>query len=278
MKKIHNIETIAQNYKALFCDIWGVVHNGIEVYEEAVKALGKLKQNGKEIIFITNSPRSNLEIEQQLKKLNLYEDIYDAIVTSGDSTRSLLEQAPSRLFHIGSQRELSIIDGLDVELVEDNEAQAILCTGLFDNSPNELTAYEDILLKAKSRNLPFICANPDIQVLCGEQLLYCAGALAKLYVSMGGKALIAGKPHSSIYELAFSKLKANLSKEDILAIGDGLLTDIKGAHDYGLDAVFILDGVNKQHLMRGQDFDDVLVQDYVKSYNFSPLAYMEKLC
>lgn len=277
MKRIQNIEDISQNYQAIFCDIWGVVHNGLKAYEEAINALYKLKNVGKQIILITNSPRSNIDVAKQLKQLNINDDIYDFIITSGDLTRDLIEQSPSKIFYIGPEKAMRIMDGLNVERVEDVEAQAILCTGLFEHFENDLTLYEDILLKAKARNLPFICANPDIQVLYGEQILYCAGALAKLYSSMGGKTLIAGKPHSAIYDLAFSKLSGKIEKKDILAIGDGLVTDIKGAINYGIDAIYVLDGVNKQHLMVGQNFDDNMVQQYMQQHNFDPLGYMDQL-
>lgn len=274
MKKIETIEDISKNYKAIFCDIWGVLHNGVKVYNEAITTLTKLKQNGIQIILITNSPRLHKDVARELNKLNITPDMYDFIITSGDSTRDLIKQTPRKMFYIGPDKSLDIIDGLDVELVEDVEAHAILCTGLFDYFETNLSSYEDILLKAKSRNLPFICANPDIQVMYGEQIIYCAGALAKIYSTMGGNSLIAGKPHSAIYDLAFAKLVGNIDKNEILAIGDGLLTDIKGALNYGLDTIYILNGVNKEQLMVSQNFDDKLVVDFVQKHNIIPSAYM----
>lgn len=277
MKKIQTIKELDKSYKAIFCDIWGVLHNGVEIYNEALDILRELKQKNVQIILITNSPRLNTDVARQLEQLNITTDFYDFIVTSGDSTRDLIKKSARKMFYIGPDNALDIINGLDVELVEDTEAQAILCTGLFDYYETNLTLYEDILLKAKSRNLPFICANPDIQVMYGEQLIYCAGALAKIYSTMGGNSLIAGKPHSAIYELAYSKLKGEIHKNEILAIGDGLLTDIKGAVNYDLDAIYVLNGVNKEQLVKSQNFDDNLVNDFVKQYNIFPLAYMDML-
>jgi HAD superfamily hydrolase (TIGR01459 family) len=173
---------------------------------------------------------------------------HDAIVTSGDVTRELVvSHGGGRVFHIGPPRDNSIFDGLAVERVPLEKAHAVLCTGLFDDRNDKLSDYDPLFREMKSRKLEMICANPDKIVRNGERLLYCAGALADIYGEMGGKVLMAGKPFTPIYDLAMEiagKIRGrSITRSEVLAIGDGPETDIKGAADYGLDCLLVADGV-----------------------------------
>lgn len=277
MEKIKSLVDIADKYDVIFCDVWGVIHDGVVAYRDAIEVLLHLRNEGKKVIFITNSPRRNDTVAAQIAKLGVTDMYYDHIVTSGDATRSLIETSPRKLFYIGQDRALGIIDGLDVELVEEQEAQAILCTGLFEGLEKSLDFYNDILLRAKSRNLPFICANPDIHVWYGDELIYCAGALAKNYSLLGGNSLIAGKPHHIIYDIACRKLKQTICKSKILAIGDGLFTDIKGAINFGVDCVFIANGVEKLNYTVGSDINFEALQKFVEKHGLIPNTFMFSL-
>ncbi|KAA6205244.1 MAG: TIGR01459 family HAD-type hydrolase [Candidatus Tokpelaia sp.] len=249
---VTHLAEIDKQYDIILSDIWGVLHNGVRVYPAAKAALAKARAKGKIIILITNSPRPAADVIAQLTGFGLTPGSYDGIITSGDVTRSLIEQAPKRLFHIGPERDLSLLAGLSCELVEDYEAQAVLCTGLFHETEESPEDYRPLLQKLRGRNLPFICANPDIVVHIGGRELWCAGALAQIYTQLGGRTLIAGKPHAPIYEAAYAQAAARLGlagskavdKSRILAIGDGLMTDIKGADNQGLDCLFIAGGIH----------------------------------
>lgn len=280
MKKIESILDIIMPYKTLFCDIWGVVHNGVAIDLQVINLLLELRKKGINVILVTNSPRLSSQVKNQLKTMGVPEDAYDFIVTSGDATRELIEQGPRRLFHIGADQELHILDGLNNEIVELEEADGVLCTGLFDAEHDKLEDYHMLLQIARSRNLPFICANPDLQVWRGDQLLYCAGALAREYSLLGGRCFIAGKPHSAIYDLAYkcaASLGVEIKKSEILAIGDGLLTDIKGAFAFGIDSLYVVGGVDRENFMSDKGFSEALFKQFLKAHSFEPLAYMFSL-
>ncbi|MDN5249206.1 TIGR01459 family HAD-type hydrolase [Bartonella sp. TP] len=280
MEKIESLLDIITPYKTLFCDIWGVVHNGVKIDVQAVNLLVQLRKKSITVILVTNSPRLASEVAAQLKNIGVPEEAYDFIVSSGDATRELIEDGPRRLCYIGTDQELHILDGLSNEIVELEEADGVLCTGLFDAEHDKIEDYHMILQRARSRNLPFICANPDLQVWRGNQLLYCAGALAREYSLLGGRCFIAGKPHSAIYDLAYKRaasLGRKIKKSEILAIGDGLLTDIKGALAFGIDSLYVLAGVDRENFMLNNAFSEALFKQFLKSNALEPLAYMFSL-
>lgn len=200
-------------------------------------------------MLVTNSPRTAGGVEKQLDELGVVSTSYDAVVTSGDVTRTLmLDQGGGKLFQLGPARDDSIFDGLDVARVPLDQANSVLCTGLFDELNETPADYIPILKDIERRGLPMICANPDKIVRKGDLLIYCAGALADEFIKLGGKVLMAGKPHRPIYDLAVRTAaqlrKIAVTKDQILAIGDGPETDIKGAADYGLACVLITGGIN----------------------------------
>ncbi len=245
---ITRLEDVSGPYKVLLCDVWGVLHNGVRSFRPACDALARARESGKAVVLVTNAPRPAADVARQLQGLGVPDDTYDRLVTSGDATRRLIAEGARRIFHVGPDRDLSIYDGLDVELVEEFEAQTVVCTGLFDDDTETPDDYQEMLRRLRSRNLPFICANPDIVVEKGDRLIWCSGALARDYGQMGGRTLISGKPHAPIYQLALVQagevLGTPVNVRDVLAIGDGMLTDIKGAVDFGIDALYVSGGIH----------------------------------
>jgi HAD superfamily hydrolase (TIGR01459 family) len=243
------MKQLSDQYRVWFCDIWGVVHNGYHPFLSTTNALAKHRENGGTVILVTNSPRTSQGVVKQLHEIGVARESFDAVVTSGDVTRTLmLEHGGGKLFHLGPARDYSIYDGLAVQRVELQDAHAVLCTGLFDELNETPADYVPMLKDIKQRDLNMICANPDKVVRKGDLLIYCAGALAEEFSRLGGKVEMAGKPFTPIYDLAV-KIAGQLrnltvSKDQILAIGDGPETDIKGAADYGLACVLITGGIN----------------------------------
>lgn len=278
---IETLDTITDRYAALLCDVWGVVHNGVEPFLDAAGALHRARQNGLAVVLITNSPRPHDGVEAQLSSIGVPEHAWDRIVTSGDVTRDLIRAAPRRLFHVGSDRDLAIYDGIDCELVEEFEADAVVCTGLFDDETEQPEDYADMLRRFRSRNLPFICANPDIVVERGDDLLWCAGALARDYSQLGGRTLIAGKPHRPIYESALKAacdvLNREVSAEEVLAIGDGMLTDVKGAADNGCDVLYVSGGIHSRDYGDPLDPDIERLSEFLEKHGHRPVAVIPRL-
>lgn len=242
------MKTISATYPVWFCDIWGVVHNGYKPFANTVATLARHRANGGIVVLVSNSPRSEAGILKQLDEIGVARNAYDAAVTSGDVTRNLMAEAPShRLFHLGPDRDTSIFQGLAVERVPLAEAGAVICTGLFHDDRETPDDYEALLTEMKARKLPMICANPDKMVRKGDKLLYCAGALAERFATMGGAVSMAGKPFAPIYELARRKAEAArggpVSAAEILAIGDGPETDIRGAANQGIACLYVSGGV-----------------------------------
>lgn len=235
-------------YAAVFCDVWGVIHNGVQASREACAALQAARRKGLAVILVTNAPRPHGAVEAQLRSLHVPDDAWDRVVTSGDVTRELIRAAPRRVFHIGPERDLSIYDGLDAELSDEREADAIVCTGLADDTAETPETYAEVLRRLRGRDLPMICANPDVMVERGGAPVWCAGALARDYAQLGGRTLIAGKPFAPIYVAAMRAaeeiLARTVERREVLAVGDGMLTDIKGAADFGLDTLYVSGGVH----------------------------------
>ena len=242
------MKNLSAQFPVWFSDIWGVVHNGVTPFHGACHALSQHRKKGGIVILVTNAPRPASDVRAQLAEIGVPADCYDRVVTSGDVTRTLMvEHGCGKLFHIGTPREVTIFEGLDVKRVDMNQAHAILCTGLVHDTRETPDDYAGMLTDLKALKLPMICANPDKIVRKGDRILYCAGALAEKYAQMGGLVYMAGKPFAPIYELAMRHAAElsnhNIQKSDVLAIGDGPETDIRGAADFGLDVVLIADGV-----------------------------------
>lgn len=280
-RMIASLEEASGRYGVLLCDVWGVVHNGETAFAEAAEALAAARARDIAVVLITNSPRPHQGVEAQLRALGVPDEAWDRVVTSGDVTRDLIAAGPRRVFHLGPDQDHAIFHGLDVELVEDFEADAVVCTGLFNDEVETPETYADLLMRLRSRNLPFICANPDIVVERGDRLIWCAGALARDFTQLGGRTLIAGKPHAPIYEAALKAatevLGREVSRSEVLGIGDGVMTDVKGAADNGIDALFISGGIHARDYGDTLSPDPVKLAAFLEKHGYRPVASMPRL-
>lgn len=278
---IGSLDAVTDRYAAVLCDVWGVLHNGVDAFAEAGQALRRAREKGLAVVLITNSPRPRDGVEAQLAAIGVPGDAWDRVVTSGDVTRDLIRAAPRKLFHLGPERDEVIYDGIDCELVEEFEADAVVCTGLFDDEAEKPEDYAEMLQRLRSRDLPFICANPDIMVERGERLIWCAGALARDYTRLGGRTLISGKPHRPIYVAALQAASEVLGREvtasEALGIGDGMLTDIKGAADNGLDVLYVSGGVHAADYGDPLAPDPVRLSEFLERHGHRPVAVIPRL-
>ena len=243
-----NLSRILDRYSAIFCDVWGVIRDGHALLPDAIEALQQARSGGRPVVLVSNSPRPSSDLARQLDLMGAPGDAWDGIVTSGDATRlALAEKSPGPFFKIGPPGgDDRLYDGLEIEFSDTEAARAIVCTGLVGTLGDHPDDYRELFADLVARGLPMVCANPDIVVQVGDELVWCAGALARLYREMGGACVIAGKPHKPIYELAYLRLgQAGWSsdRDSVLAIGDGPETDLAGASRMGLDALFIGDGI-----------------------------------
>lgn len=251
---IDSLDAVADRYRIAYVDLWGCLHNGYEPFWPAVEALRRFKARGGAVVLLTNAPRPRKAVERQLDKIGVPRDCWDVITTSGDSARAAMwEGAVGRkVYHIGPPHDYSFFEPMSlfadappIERVPLREAEGIVCTGPFDPHADPAVNRPDFLW-AKNAGLKLICANPDIVVDRGEVREWCAGALAKLYAEMGGESLYFGKPHPPIYDLAARRLAQIGVDPDpaaTLCIGDGIITDVKGAMGEDLDCLYITGGL-----------------------------------
>jgi HAD superfamily hydrolase (TIGR01459 family) len=278
---IASLEDVSKAYSAILCDVWGVVHNGESPFPVAASALARAREAGIPVVLITNSPRRRADVVAQMNAIGVPPSAYDRVVTSGDVTRDLIAEGPRKVFHIGADRDLTLYDGLDVELVEEFEASGIVCTGLFDDEVEKPDDYTELLQRLRARNLPFICANPDIVVERGERIIWCAGALARDYAQLGGRTLIAGKPYAPIYRVAMNEVADILGRPvergEVLAIGDGMLTDVKGAADNGFDVLYVSGGIHARDYGDASRPDPARLSAFLEKHGYRPVAVIPKL-
>ncbi|WP_181705932.1 TIGR01459 family HAD-type hydrolase [Chthonobacter rhizosphaerae] len=262
---VPGLSALAPRFDGIICDVWGVLHNGVIGYTAAGEALRRYRQEtGNRVVLLTNAPRPAAEIEVILDRFSIPRDAYDAIVTSGDVCRTLLAEGDARrAYHLGPDRDLPLFAGLDLALVPEADAEIVVCTGLFDDDTETPEDYRASLSRILARGLPFYCANPDIVVERGDRLIYCAGAIAQLYAEMGGKVIIVGKPHAPVYDVAIGTLirlsGRPLPKERILAIGDALPTDVKGAYGQGIGVLMVTAGIHAADFGPADQPDPALV-------------------
>ena len=241
---VSSVKEIGSRYRAWLVDIWGVMHNGHSAFPRAAAATRAFRESGGVVVLLSNSPRPSPDVQAQLRQFGVPDEAYDATVTSGDLTRHELgKYEGARVFHLGPERDLPIFAGLDVSLSDWQDADVMVCSGPFDDETETPDDYVDLFRQMAARKLPMICANPDQLVERGQRLIYCAGALASAYEKAGGAVVYAGKPHGPVYDLAFETIArlagSTVGKDEVLAIGDGVHTDIAGAGNYGLNALFV---------------------------------------
>jgi HAD superfamily hydrolase (TIGR01459 family) len=279
LRFVERLRDLTGDVDVVLSDIWGVVHNGIEAFPEACEALHRFRQQGGTVILITNAPRPADSVQRQLRKLAIADDVYDAMVTSGDLTRHFVADHPGKkMYWIGSERHNSVHRGLDPVIAPLEEADYIVCTGLFDEETESAEDYRDMMLQARARKLPLICANPDIVVERGDRLIYCAGAIAELYRELGGEVIFYGKPHRPIYERAMELAAERRGRpaplDRVLAIGDSVRTDLAGAHGFGIDCLFVTRGIHAEDFEGIDQFDPASVKEL---FGHPPRALMRDL-
>lgn len=279
-KRIEGLGDVIGGYDVVLSDVWGVVHNGVEAFQHSCAALAEARRAGATVVLITNSPRPSPGVIEQLGALGVADETYDRVVTSGDVTRDLLADAPKKIFLIGPERDLNFFDGLDVEMVAAADADCVVCTGFFDDEKEVPEDYRDMLTDFAGRDLPFICANPDLVVERGEKIIPCAGAVAAFYEQLGGKTRIAGKPHRPIYEAALAAardVRGEFARDRVLAIGDGMPTDVRGALSQGLDLLYISSGIHVREYTVNGETDEAILNEWLRQENAAPKFWMPRL-
>jgi HAD superfamily hydrolase (TIGR01459 family) len=279
LKFAERLSDLVGGVDVLLSDIWGVVHNGLVAFPEACEALRNFRAQGGTVILITNAPRPADSVQRQLRKLAVADETYDAIVSSGDLTRNFVAGHPGqKIFWVGPERDNSIYRGLDPPLAPIEEADYIVCTGLFDDETESAESYRAMMLKARERKLTLVCANPDIVVERGDRLIYCAGAVAELYRELGGEVIFYGKPHRPIYqraiELAAGRRGQAVALKRVLAIGDSVRTDLAGAHGFGIDCLFVTRGIHAGDFEGIDQLDPASVKEL---FGHPPRALMREL-
>ena len=275
---------ISAPYDALLCDLWGCLHNGLRPYPAAVAALAEFRAKGGRVVLLTNSPRPESSVVRQLDGLGVPREVYDLVVTSGDAAQAgMLAGAVGRkVWHLGPEKDVRfftdipdhLADAPPVERTGFDAAEGIVCTGPFTDE-DQPEAYRGRLMLARERGMKLLCANPDIVVDQGEVRLWCAGALAQLYTEIGGESLYFGKPHPPIYDLARQRLVAigaAVQNDRILAVGDGLYTDVQGAIAEDIDVIFVTGGLAARETAtpEGGQPDPALLEQFLEGTGLSP--------
>jgi HAD superfamily hydrolase (TIGR01459 family) len=262
---------------AWLCDIWGVMHNGVAPFAGAVEACRRFRAAGGTVILLSNAPRPFDAVDAQLARIGVPRACYDMVVSSGDLTRRLLaERRGARVHHVGPARDLPLLAGLDLTRVGYESADVVLLSGLDDDTRETPDDYLPRLAAMVGRGLPAICANPDLKAERGEKIIYCAGALAVVYEGLGGTVTWCGKPHPPVYELALRTIAQlrgrEVPRERVLAIGDGLATDIAGAAVMGLRSVFVASAIHA-----GEPLSDAVLGRLLAGAAARPVAAMDRL-
>jgi len=264
---------IAADYDAVLCDIWGVLHNGRAPFDGVDDALEAYRNQGGKVLLLSNAPRPGETALKRLDTIGNRKTSYDGILTSGDATRAKLTelgQSGKSCCHIGPEKDVDLIAGLDIEFTEIERADVVLFSGMYDDMTESPQDYQPLLTEMQARGLPMICPNPDRTVPFGDKVIYCAGAVAELYETMAGQVIWMGKPYPVVYARA-QTLLAEMTGMDaprVLAIGDGPKTDIPGAAAAGIDALFItggLAGASGAKLDTAEDIATVLAEENTQS-------------
>lgn len=250
---IGGLAQIIDRYDLVLCDIWGVLHDGMTAHADAGHALSAARRSGRHVVLVSNAPRPGPSVAAALDGMGVPRSAYDGIVTSGDLTRAFLnERRGAKIHHVGPDHDTALFDGLDITLGGVDQAGIVVCSDLVDELTETPEDYRGMLGGMRARRQPLVCANPDIVVERGDRLVWCAGAIARLYEEMGGEVIYFGKPHSHIYAEAIRRAETGVGRpvggERVLCIGDALHTDITGACAAGFDSLFIAGGIHAKEL------------------------------
>ena len=286
---VSSLAEVAGAYRAVYMDLWGCLHDGVRPLPAAVDALRAFKAQGGIVVLVTNSPRPRAAVADQLAVIGVPEDCWDTIASSGDSARGAMYRGAvgTRVHHVGTPEEARVFftpedvpgETRPIERVPLDEAEGLVVTGPRDDETDRPADYRPLFLAAKQRRLPLLCANPDLVVDRGERRVICAGALAAEYASMGGESLYFGKPHPPIYDLARRRLAeiADVDQDDVLAIGDGIATDVAGAQGEGLDCLFVTGGLAAADTRGAQGIDEGRLLAFLGAAMASPTYAIETL-
>jgi HAD superfamily hydrolase (TIGR01459 family) len=277
-----HFSTLASAYDAVLCDVWGVVHNGVVAFANACDALARFRRQGGTVVLITNAPRPAAVVMTILDGLDVPRASYDAIVSSGDVTRAIIAaRAGERVFHVGPERDVPMFAGLDAPLASVESADYVVCSGLFDDTTESPQDYVALVAAMRERELPMVCANPDVVVERGDKLVYCAGAIADLYAAAGGSVLYAGKPYRPIYEQALEVARGArgrvIEPARLLAIGDSVRTDLNGAAAFGIDCLFVTGGIHAEELGGRDQPNAAALGDIFATAGLAPKAVTQRL-
>jgi HAD superfamily hydrolase (TIGR01459 family) len=281
---VSGLHEIVGRYDAIFCDVWGVLIDGKKHFPAAARALTHFRESGGAVILVTNASRPDAEVRRQLLGLGLPADCFDDLVSAGELTlREIVARKGQACYHLGPPRDNGLFEeagrrlGAPLKMAGPQDADFVVCTGLFEERAEIPQDYDERLAALKARDLTMLCANPDIVVAIGDDIVYCAGALAERYEAMGGKTLMFGKPHAPVYAAAMERLAAlrgaPTEKSRILAIGDGAFTDLAGAGRAGLDCLFVTDGVHVEELRpNGAGVDSAALARLIERSGARPVA------
>ena len=240
------LKSIVDNYDLFFIDLWGVIHNGLDLYKNSIKVLNELTKLNKEYILLTNAPRPNVDVRSFVEKMGMDSKISSKVYTSGEAALDYLikNYKDKKFFHIGPPRDFGLFKTFeDSKIKEIYEAEYFLCTGLFDNQDKELSFYNK-LLTAHIKKI-MVCTNPDLIVDRGKTREYCAGSVAKVFEKIGGKVEYFGKPYPKVYNQS-----TNVNDKKVLCIGDNLNTDIRGANFQNFYSLLISNGIHREEIKK----------------------------
>ena len=262
MKELNHLADIFENYDTFIIDLWGVMHNGVTLNPSAIEAVDKLKQNSKKIVFLSNAPRPSSKVINFLIKMKMDRKYLEHVMTSGEAAMHAINQKKfgKTFYHLGPSRDISVFEKAKDNRVDLKSCDFILCTGLFDDYDNDLDYYKKFLFEHISKKL--ICTNPDLIVHRGNVEELCAGSVAKVFEELGGEVIYFGKPYKEVYNMCFG------SNEKVLAIGDNLRTDIKGANNLKIDCIFISEGVHRKEFNNSSELNKLLEKYDVKANFF----------
>jgi HAD superfamily hydrolase (TIGR01459 family) len=262
LRELNHLSEVFDAYDTFVIDLWGVIHNGIKLNEKAIEAVDQLRRNSKKIVFLSNAPRPSAKVKDFLLKIKMDKKYLTHVITSGEAAMNAINQNKfgKFFFHLGPPRDTSVFEKVKDSKTEINNCDFILCTGLFDEHEENMEYYKNFLVNYTSKKL--VCTNPDLIVHRGDKEEYCAGYIAKIFEDLGGEAIYYGKPHKEIYKMCFEE------NEKVLAIGDNLRTDIKGANNLNKDSLFISNGVHRDEFSGNLELEKLLIKYKVKTNYF----------
>jgi HAD superfamily hydrolase (TIGR01459 family) len=262
LKELNHLSDIYKNYDTFVIDLWGVIHNGVMLNPNAIEAIDQLNKNSKKIVFLSNAPRPSSKVINFLLKMKMNKKYLSNVMTSGEAAMYSINKNEfgKKFFHLGPPRDTSVFEQVKENKAEIEKCDFILCTGLFDEYENDLEYYKNFLKKYISKIL--VCTNPDLTVHRGNVEELCAGSIAKVFEKLGGRVVYFGKPHKEIYDMCFK------SNERVIAIGDNLRTDIKGANNLNIDCIFISEGVHRNEYNSKSELDTLLKKYKVRANFF----------